>query len=139
MIILDTNIVSEVMRPQPNDNVMQWLESQDIEILYITSVSMAEIYFGLYRMPKGKRKSGLLEKFQQILENSFQNRLLDFTHEQAHIYAKFCSHAEKIGKPMAIADAQIASIACHHQATLATRNTKDSINCEIDLVNPFLN
>ncbi len=138
MIIIDTNVISEVMRPQPNAMVMQWLEKQNINDLYITSISMAEIYFGLYRMPNGKRKNGLLTQFEQILENVFQDRLLDFTSNHAQIYANCCANAEKIGKPMDIADAQIASITQYHQSILATRNIKDFVNCEIELVNPFI-
>lgn len=137
MIIIDTNIVSEVMRPNPNVNVMRWLNQQDINALYITSVSMAESYFGLYRMPEGKRKDGLLIQFRLILENIFQDRLLGFTDEHSESYAELCTFAEKSGKPMQMADAQIAAIAKFHGATVVTRNTKDFEACGIKLINPF--
>lgn len=137
MIILDTNIISEVMRSTPNPQVIRWLNEQNIDELYLTSVSLAELYFGLYRMADGKRKTKLLQQLQNILDNLFRQQLLDFTCSQSALYGNICTHAEKIGKPIAIADAQIAAITAYHQATLATRNTKDFKHSNIKWVNPF--
>lgn len=136
-MILDTNIVSEIMRPEPNPQVMSWLNEQNINELYLTSISLAELYFGLYRMPEGKRKIGLLEQLQHILDNVFRQQLLDFTHKQSAYYGEICTRAEKIGRPMAIADAQIAAITVYHQTSLVTRNIKDFEYSNIELINPF--
>lgn len=137
MIILDTNIISEIMRPQPNVNVINWLNQQPVEILFLTSISITETYFGLYRMDEGKRKTGLLQTFDKILAEMLNQKFLEFTVQNTMTCAKFLTVSEKHGLNMGFADAQIASIAHFYQATLATRNVKDFAYCDISIINPF--
>lgn len=125
------------MRPEPDIQVIRWLNKQPVSELYLTSVSLAELYFGLYRMPDGKRKYRLLTQLDNLLNDLFHQKILDFTHQQSKPYGEICTQAEKMGKPIAIADAQIAAITDYHQAILATRNVKDFAHTRIQLVNPF--
>lgn len=137
MIILDTNVISEVMRDKTNQSVKGWFQQQSITDLYITSVTMAEVWYGLYRMPEGKRKQALLSRFQRILENIFKDSILAFDGTHTAIYAKIRSSKDSIGNPMSNPDAQIASIAKFNDALLATRNVKDFLDCGLTIVNPF--
>lgn len=138
MIILDTNIISEIMKSQPNTQVIAWFGKHNQDDYYITSISVAEIYYGIMCLPQGKRKTLLFEKFNQTLADMFVGKVISFSEEHGEIFGKIKSNCRAIGRPIDNADAQIASITDYHQATLATRNTKDFINCEINLVNPFL-
>lgn len=137
MIILDTNVISEIMRDEPHRAVKTWFQTQRMDNLYTTSVSMAEVLYGLYRMPEGKRKETLLARFESMLNHALRNRVLMFKASHSSTYASIRADRDRIGKPMSNPDAQIASIAYDHQAQLATRNVKDFVDCGLDIVNPF--
>ncbi|OOR92842.1 hypothetical protein B0181_01495 [Moraxella caviae] len=138
MIILDTNVISELSKPIAHPNVVQWFDHQDENNLYITSISITEIYVGLYRLPDGKRKQTLLSDWDRMLNDLFKDKILEFHSSYAPFCAKFLSEREKMGLPLKdIADAQILGIAHAHQATIATRNTKDFAHGGVVLVNPF--
>lgn len=139
MIVLDTNVISEVMRPQPEPAVITWLNGHDINILYLTSISAAEIGYGLAVLPEGKRKETLQNRFEKFISQGFQYRILSFDTTAAHFYAEIMGKSKRIGKPMSVLDGQIAAIAKTHRFFLATRNSKDFEHCNIDLINPFLN
>lgn len=137
MILCDTNIVSEFMNPSPNPNVVQWFNQQDATNLYISTVSIAEIYYGLNLLPLGKRRTNLTNAFERFSALAFATRLLDFTADDAKIYGEIRAQRLRNGKPMSTLDAQIAAIALVHHHTVATRNTTDFEGCGLQLMNPF--
>jgi len=137
LIVLDTNIISEVMRPKPNDAVLNWLNQQDSFQLYVSSISIAEIGYGLRILADVKRRSLLQFRFEQFIAQGFDSRILDFNHAAALQYAEIMASKRAQGSPMSFPDAQIAAIARTHHFKLATRNSKDFTNCDLELINPF--
>ncbi len=137
MIVLDTNIISEIMRPKPDDTVIEWLNQQNSLDLFVNSISIAEISYGLYVLPNGKRKQQLQTRFEQFINNGFQFRILTFDEQAARMYGKVMGEAKRTGHPMSIADGQIAAIALTNDFAVATRNIKDFSYCGVRLVNPF--
>ncbi|NOQ36058.1 MAG: PIN domain-containing protein [Methylococcaceae bacterium] len=138
MIVIDTNIISEAMRPQPNTMVLEWLNLYSSGQLFITAVSLAEIAYGLRVLSDGKRKDSLQRRFEQFIALGFSNRILVFDAHAAAIYAEVMGHNREIGHPMSFADAQIVAITKAHGFSLATRNVKDFKFCDVELINPFL-
>lgn len=139
MIILDTNIISELMKTSPDQRVIDWLDHQDAITLFTTSVTIAEITYGLDVLPEGKRRDYLEAAFNQVLIDAFKHRVLMFDKSAALIYGKLMGDRKRLGHPLSILDGQIASIAKSNQMALATRNTRDFVNCELMLINPFVN
>jgi len=137
MILLDTNIVSEFMRQKPNANVIAWLNQQHSSQLFLSSISIAEIGYGLFLLPDGKRKKQLQSQFNKFTQKAFSQRILDFTEESAKVYAKVMGKSRQAGRPMSVPDGQIASIALTQGYILATRNIKDFDGCGVELFNPF--
>ncbi len=137
MIVLDTNIVSEVMRPAPSKAVLSWLNQQSNLNLFMTSISIAEIGYGLRVLVDGQRRNLLQNLFEQFIAQGFDNRILSFDNAAALAYAEIMSHKKALGFPMSFPDAQIAAITRTHHFKLATRNIKDFENCGIELINPF--
>ena len=137
MILLDTNIISEFMRPSPNAEVMKWLQSQSLTDLFVSSITITEVMYGLNRMADGKRKQSLALQFQQLLHQAFPQRILTFGYDEAICAADLRSLRSKQGNELHFADAQIAAIAKVKSFAVATRNIKDFWNCEIRLINPF--
>ncbi len=138
MILLDTNVLSEAMRLQPSTRVMRWLDSQRSDNLLVSSISVAEILFGIARMPDGKRKQALHDAALALFTEDFTGRVLAFDGEAACHYAEQVAERERKGQPIAMADAQIAAICRSHAITLATRNTKDFVGLGIELIDPWL-
>ena len=139
MILLDTNVVSELMRPAPSARVLQWLNLQPSREIWLSSVVAGELLFGLARLPEGARKQQLARTLSLMLSEDFQDRVLAYDLEAAVVYADLVAHRESQGRPISLADAQIASICLTHQASLATRNTKDFEGLGLTLINPWLN
>lgn len=137
MIVLDTNIISEVMRPQPSTAVLAWLNQQQNPHLFITSVSIAEIGYGLRVLADGQRRGILQNRFEQFIAQGFECRILNFDKFAARVYAEIMGHRKEMGNPMSFPDAQIAAMTRTNNLNLATRNIKDFENCGIDLINPF--
>jgi len=138
MILLDTNIISELMRPKPNVAVIEWLDEQFSDKLFLSAIVKAEIEMGIAILDNGKRKQALLQAAELIF-TSFTNRCLPFDGETATHYAKIIAFTKKQGRPMSVEDAQIAAIAVQNSALLATRNTSDFDFLEnLNLVNPWL-
>lgn len=137
MIVVDTNVISEVMRPQPSPAVLDWLNTQESNLLFITTVTLAEIGYGLRVLPDGLRRRQLQTRFEQFIAQAFEERVLDFTAPAAHAYAEIMGHRKEIGRAMSLPDGQIASIALAHGFAVATRNIKDFEDCGIELINPF--
>lgn len=139
MIVLDTNVLSELMRAQAEPAVVDWLDRQEQESLAITAVTVSELFYGIARLPDGRRKTGLQEAALQMLDEEFAGRVLPFDEDAAVHYAALVSQREHAGRPISMADAQIAAICRHYAAALATRNSKDFEGVGIVLANPWLN
>jgi toxin FitB len=136
MIILDTNVISEVMSPMPNGKVRQWLAAQPSQQLFTTTVSLAEILYGLEILPLGKRRAGLSAAAETMFAKLFVQRILAFDGPAARAFPPIAAGLQR-GRPISILDAQIAAIAKANGATVATRNIPDFEGCGVRLVNPW--
>ena len=116
---------------------MQWLHQHALTDLFISSVTVTEVMYGINRLPEGKRKQNLLLQFQQLLNQAFQQRILTFGYDEAMVAAKLRTSRAKQGNELHFADAQIAAIAHVQGFVVATRNIKDFQGCELQLINPF--
>lgn len=137
MILLDTNVVSEVMAPAPAGAVLEWLNGADAATLYLSTVTVAEIGYGLSVLPAGKRRRLLEERFEEFVERGFEQRVLPFDYPAARLYGGLMAKRREIGRPMSIADGQIAAIARAHRFAIATRNVRDFEECGLEIVDPF--
>lgn len=137
MIILDTNVISELLRPAPERQVEQWLSAQNGLSIYLTAISEAELRYGLAIMGNGKRRAALIDAVDRILREDLAGRILPFDSDAAISYATIAAARRAAGRPIVQADCQIAAIARIRGATVATRNTPDFEGCEIDLINPW--
>ena len=137
MTVLDTNVLSELMRPTPDACVVDWLDSQDASEVTITAITVAEILYGIERLPSGKRQRRFAAKAAAMFEEDFAGRILPFDEVAAVHYAESVAISERAGRVVHTADAQIAAICRQHHATLATRNVKDFEALGIDILNPW--
>ncbi len=137
MIIIDTNVISELLRPTPEPAVEAWLGEQDGLSIYLTAISEAELRYGVAIMASGKRRDGLGVAIDRILRDDMAGRILPFDSAAARAYADIAARRRSAGKPISQADCQIAAIARAHTAPVATRNTPDFEGCGIDLINPW--
>lgn len=136
-ILLDTNVISEVMRPNPSGNVINWLNSRNNTGLYISSITIAEICYGLRILPEGLRRQLLQSRFEQFISQGFADNIITFDESAARAYAEIMGTRKEMGRPMSLPDGQIAAIAQTNFLSLATRNIADFESCEIELINPF--
>jgi hypothetical protein len=137
VILLDTNVVSEPMRPQPDQKVLAWLDAQAAESLYLSTVSFAELLLGIVSLPAGKRRRALAAALNQQVIALFGDRIVPFDLNAAEIYAEIVVRARRHGHPIAVADAQIAAIAVSHQFTLATRDEEPFQAAGVPVINPW--
>ncbi len=137
MIVLDTNVLSELMRQAPAELVVQWLDNQPNTSLFTTAVTQAEILYGVSILPDGKRKQGLGAAVGAMFERDFTGRVLPFDGPAAVAYAAICADRGPLGRPISQFDAQIAAIARSRGAALATRNTPDFDECGIHVIDPW--
>ena len=137
MIILDTNVLSELSRQDPSGQVLSWVDSQPADETATTAVTVGELLYGVARLPEGRRKAALAEAVHGMLDDDLRGRVEPFDAAAAAHYAAIVSDREKIGRPISMADAQIASICRKLQATLATRNTRDFEDTGIDVIDPW--
>ena len=138
MILLDTNVLSELMRPKPDSRVVQWLDSYPEHELWISSVTVAEIRLGLSLLPEGKRKDLLLGLAEQTFQEDFFERCLPFDCDAAAHYGHIVAQRRQEGRPISVEDAQIAAIALTGGLRLATRNVSDFFGIQsVDVVNPW--
>ena len=137
MILLDTNVVSELMKLVPNANVVQWLDDNIATQIFISSITKAEIELGIALLPDGKRKTRLAEAASAMF-NEFETRCIAFDCSVANIYARVVAENTRSGNPISVEDAQIASIALYKDFLLTTRNTRDFEQIkQIKLFNPW--
>lgn len=137
MIIMDTNIISEMMKPSPSAKVINWVDQQNASGLYVTTVTIAEISYGLNVLPNGNTRTLLEEAFNKAIMEAFKHRILSFEERAAHFYGKIMGHRKELGRPLSVLDGQIAAIASAHSYVIATRNIRDFVDCGVELINPF--
>lgn len=137
MILLDTNVLSELMRAKPDPNVIAWVDAQRSSDLIISSITVAEILYGIVRMPDGKRKNVLYAVATAMFEEDFAGNILAFDADAAVHYAGLVAASEGRGKIADMADGQIAAIARLHGARIATRNVRHFEEFGVPLVNPW--
>jgi predicted nucleic acid-binding protein len=125
-IILDTNVISELIQPMGSNIVREWLASQNGTSLYTTSITQAEIFYGIQILPEGQRRQKLLDGASIVFEHYLPERILAFDRKAAELYSQIAANRKQIGRPISQFDAQIAAICRVHQATLATRNIRDT-------------
>jgi predicted nucleic acid-binding protein len=136
--ILDTNVVSEPMRPSPSPAVLAWLsEGHERGPLFVTTITVAEILFGIEMLPRGKRRDQMLVQAEAAFREDFTGRVLPFDEAAARAFPEIAVRRRAQGRPIADLDAQIAAIAHSRDAILATRNTADFEGCGVRLVNPW--
>lgn len=137
MIVLDTNVVSELMRAAPDPTVMNWVSSQPAPLLYTTSITQAEIMYGLRILPEGRRRTQLEAAVEQMFEEDFAGRVLPFDGAAARGYARIAADRRRRGRPISHFDAQIAAIAVLARAAIATDNVRDFDACGLKIFNPW--
>lgn len=136
MIVVDTNVISELMRPSPAPAVVNWVRSHSQRELYTTSVTLAEVRYGIERLDAGRRRESFRSAAEEIFA-AFDEYVLPFDRAAAIQYATIVSGRERAGLPIDGFDAQIAAICCTHNATLATRNVKDFTDTGIEITDPW--
>ena len=137
MIVLDTNVVSELTRRHGDPNILAWVDQYPPESVYLTAVTAAELLYGVIRLPAGSRKDYLMSRTRVLLEDAFADRVVAFTADAALEYAEIVAGRERQGRPIDTADAQIAAICRLYDADLATRNVKDFADTGVRLVDPW--
>jgi predicted nucleic acid-binding protein len=137
VIVLDTNVISELTRHAPTPEVISWLDSLAATDVATTAITAAELLYGVARLPGGRRKTELKAAVDGLLRDDFRGRVLSFDEPAAHRYADIVSGRERLGRTIGAADAQIAAICRAVDATLATRNTDDFEQTGIELINPW--
>ena len=137
MIVLDTNVLSELMKPMPSKLVVRWVDQQDPSELYISAITVAEILYGIARLPDGKRKTALLTVASDMFEQDFDGHILAFDAQAAVVYADIVSQSEGSGCQVSMADAQIAAVTQSRQGMLVTRNVNDFKSFKMEIINPW--
>jgi predicted nucleic acid-binding protein len=137
MILLDTNVISAVMAPAPQPAVLRWLDEQHADTLFVSTVTIAEIAYGIDVMSDGKRRHALAARFDDFVARGFAQRVLPFDVGSALEYGKIMANRRGIGRPMSVPDGQIAAIARTHGMAIATRNLRDFEDCGLELIDPF--
>lgn len=139
MTILDTNVLSELMAPSPAASVVGWISNQRLaDDLFVTTITVAELLYGIELLPKGRRQDRLLREAEAMFAEDFAGRILPFDEQAARAFSKIAAARRSRGRPIAALDAQIASIATTNSAVLATRNLADFEDCGVRLINPWL-
>lgn len=137
MIVLDTNVISEMLRPAPDDHVTAWLASQPASALFTTAITQAEILYGLALMPSGRRRQKLVAAIRPIFDEDMNGRILPFDSDAASFYADIAARRRLAGQPISHGDAQIAAIVGSRGGSLATRNFRDFTGCGIEVIDPW--
>ena len=136
-LLLDTNVLSELLRANPDANVTAWFASQHAEALFVSAVTQAEMLFGAALLPAGRRRAQLEQQLHAMFDEDFARRVLPFDSDAARTYAGVVSGRRQAGRPISQFDAQIAAIALAQRAGLVTRNVDDFEECGLTLVNPW--
>jgi predicted nucleic acid-binding protein len=137
MIVLDTNVLSEVMRASPDGRVVDWFASQPAASLFTTALTQAEVFYALMLLPEGRRCDDLFAAARPIFDEDMAGRVLPFDTDAALVYPQIAASRRRSGQPIAQIDAQIAAIVLSRGAMLATRNVRDFVDCGITLIDPW--
>jgi predicted nucleic acid-binding protein len=137
MILLDTNVLSEMYRPRPSEAVRTWFDGQRVDDLYICTPVLAELHHGVERLPAGARRKFLESSIERLEHEEFVDRIVDLDRFAAREFGRIVAGRGRAGRPMQTMDALIAAIALSHRAAIATRDTADFAELDIDLINPF--
>jgi predicted nucleic acid-binding protein len=137
MIILDTNVLSELMRPKPSSRVAAWVAKQPATELFTTSITEAEVFYGIELLTKGNRREELLAAAEAMFAEDLAGHIFGFEGDAARVFSKIAARRRALGKPISHADAQIAAIAQVRSAKLATRNVADFEDCGLHVVDPW--
>jgi predicted nucleic acid-binding protein len=137
MIVLDTNVVSELMRRAPDPKVMAWLSTQPLAGVFTTTLTQAEVFYGLALLPEGRRRQGLLAAARGLFDEDLAGRVLPFDTDAARFYPDIAAARQRRGQPISQIDAQIAAIVRSRGARLVTRNVRDFADCGISIADPW--
>ena len=137
MIVLDTNVVSELMRSTPSAGVVASVDAWSTDAVCLTAITVAELLYGIARLPDGRRKAELAALVESMLSDDFDDRVLAFDAAAAAHYADIVASRERSGRPVSAAAAQIAAICRSYGAILATRNVADFVDVGLQIVNPW--
>jgi predicted nucleic acid-binding protein len=137
VIVLDTNVISELMRTEPNPAVFAWASMQPRSMLFTTSVNKAEIFYGVVALPMGRRRSALFELAEAMFADDFLDRVLPFDAAAAVRYASIVTSRQQVGRPIEPFDAQIAATALVFGAEIATRDVGGFADCGLTVINPW--
>jgi toxin FitB len=136
--LLDTNVLSELLRATPDRSVLAWFAAQASQSLFVSAVTEAEMLLGARQLPAGKRRSALEAALHAMFAEDFAGRILPFDSGAAQVYADVVAARRAAGRPISQFDAQITAIARHHGTRIATRNVGDFEGCAVDVVNPWM-
>jgi predicted nucleic acid-binding protein len=137
VIVLDTNVISEPLRATPSEKVLEWMRSEPISSLYITTITEAELLFGAALLPTGRRRQALEAVIMRVLTTQFAGRILSFDSPAASEFADIAAGRRRAGRPIGEADARIAAIVRSRGARLATRNIADFASCGVSIIDPW--
>jgi len=137
MIVLDTNVLSALMRAEPDRPVVRWLDRLAAESIWTTSITVFEVQFGLEVLPAGERKAALCNAFDQVINEDLRGRILDFDARAATVAGKIAAKLRALDHPVDMRDAQIAGIITARRATLATRNVRHFVDAGIPVIDPW--
>jgi len=137
VILLDTNVVSEVIKARPDLVVARWLAGRPAESVFVSAVTEAELRFGVALLPEGRRRTALADALENLIAEDFAGRILPFDSEAAVEYGALAASRRQVGRPISVPDAQIAAIAVARGAILATRNVADFADCGLRIINPW--
>jgi predicted nucleic acid-binding protein len=137
MIVIDTNVLSALMREVPERPVVEWLDRQAAESIWITSITLFEARLGLALLPKGRRRKALETAFDKLLVEDLEGRVLDFDQPAAEAAARLAAGRQRAGHTIDMRDTQIAGIVIARRAELATRNVRHFSDLDVDVINPW--
>ena len=137
MIVLDTNVISELMRPRPEPKVVNWLRAQNVEWVYTTAMTAAELWYGVHLLEPGKRRADIELRVRAMLRQDFAGRILDFTAAEAAEYGRLHTLQKRSGRMADIADTQIAAITHVRGFAVVTRNVGDFAHTGLQIINPW--
>ncbi len=137
MIVLDTNVISELMRNDPDPNVLRWTNNQEPQSLFTTAITAAELLSGIERMPAGQKRAELGQRMKVVLEEGFRGRILPFDESCAMHFARIFAHRRAVGRRIEEPDAMIAAICSLRQFKIATRDAGGFTDCGIEIINPW--
>ena len=137
MLVIDTNVASDLMRPTPTPSVAAWIAERDAATMFLTAISEAELRFGVAILPAGRRRNDLEAAMRRWLERGFSDRILAFDSPAAQAYAEIAADRRQAGRPIGEADCQIAAISRSHGASLVTRNIRDFEGTGVEVIDPW--